>query len=61
MPLAAGLRVEQSEFMATLGSDASRRAMAAYVEHIEQTGDIPAYDEEIRARLLDGTFVAMNT
>jgi enoyl-CoA hydratase len=60
MSLAAGLRVEQAEFLATLGSDPSRRAMAAYVEHIERTGEIPAYDEEARARLIDGTFVDMN-
>ena len=60
MPLAAGLRLEQSEFLATLGSDPARRAMTAYVEHIERTGEIPAYDEDVRERLLDGTFVDMN-
>ena len=60
MPLAAGLRLEQSEFLATLGSAPARRAMAAYVEHIERTGELPAYDQERRERLLDGTFVDMN-
>ena len=60
MSLAAGLRLEQSEFMATIASDPARRAMAAYVEHIERTGEIPAYDEDLRERLLDGTFVDMN-
>jgi len=60
MPLAAGLRLEQSEFLATIGSDPSRRAMGAYVEHIERTGEVPAYDEDLRERLLDGTFVDMN-
>ena len=60
MPLAAGLRLEQSEFMATIASEPSRRAMTAYVEHIERTGEIPAYDEDQRRRLLDGTFVDMN-
>jgi enoyl-CoA hydratase/carnithine racemase len=60
LPLEAGLRVEQSEFLATIGSDPSRRAMAAYVEHIERTGEIPAYDPELRERLRDGTFVDMN-
>jgi len=60
MPLAAGLRLEQSEFLATLGSDPARRAMTAYLEHIERTGEIPAYDEDARERLLDGTFVDMN-
>jgi enoyl-CoA hydratase/carnithine racemase len=60
LPLAAGLRMEQSEFLATLGSDPARRAMAAYVEHIERTGEIPAYDRDARERLLDGSFVDMN-
>lgn len=60
LPLAAGLRLEQSEFLATLGSDPSRRAMGAYIEQIERTGEIPAYDEALRERLLDGTFVDMN-
>ncbi len=60
MPLDAGVRLEQAEFLATLGSDPARRAMAAYVEHIEQAGELPAYDEEQRAKLLDGTFVDMN-
>ena len=60
MSLAAGLGVEQSEFMATIGSDPSRRAMAAYVEHIERTGELPAYDAGLREQLQDGTFVDMN-
>ncbi len=60
MSLDAGLKVEQAEFLATLGSDPARRAMAAYVEHIERTGEIPAYDDDQRQRLLDGTFVDMN-
>jgi enoyl-CoA hydratase len=60
MSFAAGLGVEQSEFMATIGSDASRRAMAAYVEHIERAGELPAYDEGLREQLQDGTFVDMN-
>ena len=61
LPLAAGLRLEQSEFTATLGTDASIRAMSAYVEQLERTGELPAYDEEQRRRLLDGTFVDMTT
>jgi enoyl-CoA hydratase/carnithine racemase len=60
LPLDAGLRLEKAEFMATVGSDASRRAMAAYVEHTERTGQLPIYDEDARQRLLDGTFVDMN-
>ena len=60
MSLAAGLRVEQAEFLATIVSDPARRAMAAYVEQIERTGEIPAYDADLRERLRDGTFVDMN-
>ncbi len=60
LPLAEGVRLEQSEFLATLASDPARRAMAAYVEHIERTGELPAYDQDGRERLLDGTFVEMN-
>ena len=60
MSLAAGIAVEQSEFMATIASAPSRRAMAAYVEHIERTGELPAYDEGLRDQLQDGTFVDMN-
>lgn len=60
MPLQAGLRLEQAEFLATLGSEPSRRAMAAYIEHTERTGELPAYDEDLRARLIDGSFVDMN-
>ena len=60
MSLAAGIGVEQSEFMATIASAPSRRAMTAYVEHIERTGELPAYDEGLRDQLQDGTFVDMN-
>jgi hypothetical protein len=35
--------------------------MAAYVEHIDRTGEVPAYDQEARQRLMDGTFVDMNS
>ncbi len=60
LPLPAGLRLEQAELLATLASDASVRAMSAYVEQFERTGEVPAYDEETRRKLLDGTFVDMN-
>jgi enoyl-CoA hydratase/carnithine racemase len=59
--LEAGLRVEQGAFMATLGSEPARRAMAAYVEHYERTGVLPAYDPDARERLVDGTFVDLTT
>ena len=60
MPLPAGLQLEQAEFLAALGSSPAHRAMTAYVEHIERTGELPAYDEDARRRLMDGTFVDMN-
>lgn len=60
LPLAAGLRLEQSELLATLASEPAIRAMTAYVEQFERTGEVPAYDEETRQKLIDGTFVDMN-
>lgn len=57
LSLEAGLRVEQAAFMSTLASGSARRAMNAYVDHLERTGELPAYDAEARERLLDGTFV----
>jgi enoyl-CoA hydratase len=61
LALADGPRVEQGAFMSTLASERSRRAMAAYVDHLERTGTLPAYDPEAGARLLDGTFVDLTT
>jgi enoyl-CoA hydratase/carnithine racemase len=60
LPLATGLRMEQSELLATLASEPAVRAMTAYVEQLERTGEVPAYDEDTRQKLLDGTFVDMN-
>jgi enoyl-CoA hydratase/carnithine racemase len=44
LPLPAGLRVEQTEFLATAASDAAVTAMAAYQEQLERTGELPGYD-----------------
>lgn len=60
LPLEAGLKLEQSELLATLASEPAIRVMTAYVEQLERTGEVPAYDEETRQKLLDGTFVDMN-
>jgi len=60
LPLPAGLGLEQAELLATLPSEASVRAMTAYVEQLERTGEVPAYDEETRRKLIEGTFVDMN-
>jgi enoyl-CoA hydratase len=60
LPLPAGLRMEQSALLATGASEPAVRAMSAYVEQLARTGEVPAYDEGTRRRLLDGTFVDMN-
>jgi enoyl-CoA hydratase/carnithine racemase len=57
LPLTAGLRAERAEFLATLGTDAAKRAMAAYVEATASTGELAGYDRERLARALeDGRF-----
>jgi len=51
--LPAGLRLERSEFMSALVSDPAERAMAAYVERFESTGELPLYNERALAEILD--------
>jgi enoyl-CoA hydratase/carnithine racemase len=53
MTLAGGLRLERAEFMSALVGAEAREAMRAYVEGIEQTGELPAYDRERLAAALD--------
>ena len=53
MTLAAGLRLERAEFMSALVSAEAREAMRAYVEAIERTGELPAYDRDTLAAALD--------
>jgi enoyl-CoA hydratase/carnithine racemase len=52
-PLAAGLRLERAEFMAALTSQPAERAMAAYVEQLERTGELPGYDSEALGQALE--------
>jgi enoyl-CoA hydratase len=52
LPLPDGLRVERSEFMATLGSPGAEDAMAAYQAGLERTGELPGYDREALERAL---------
>lgn len=61
MPLSQGLQVEQAGFLSTLGSPPAIRAMEAYVEHFDRTGELPSYDPAVREHLLDGTFVDMTS
>lgn len=57
LPLNKGLAAENAAFMAMLGGDDSKRAMQAYVDHIDRTGEIPIYDPETRRKLDDGSFI----
>ena len=57
LPLADGLRLERAEFLAGLGSAEAEEAMAAYVERLERTGELPGYDPEaIERALSEGRF-----
>jgi hypothetical protein len=35
----------------------AQRAMAAYVAHTEQTGELPEDDPDVRRKLEEGTFI----
>jgi enoyl-CoA hydratase/carnithine racemase len=53
LPLADGLRHEASEFLAAAGTPESIRAMEAYVEQFERTGELPLYDGETIDRVAE--------
>lgn len=44
LPLAEGLRVEASEFASAVTTTEALTAMRAYIEALERTGELPAYD-----------------
>jgi enoyl-CoA hydratase/carnithine racemase len=52
LPLSLGLREEQSEFMATLGTAAAEDAMSAYQDALQRTDELPGYDPETLERAL---------
>jgi enoyl-CoA hydratase len=52
LPLSLGLREEQSEFMATLGTAAAEDAMSAYQDALQRTDELPGYDPEMLERAL---------
>jgi len=54
--LVQGLQIERAAFMATLTSPAAARGMQAYLEGLEQTGELPGYDPAAREQLLAGTY-----
>lgn len=57
LPLEAGLRLERAELMTAITTEEAKRAMAAYVDGLERTGELPAYDSaEIERTLEHGRF-----
>ena len=57
LPLAAGLALERSWFMAATSRPAARRAMRQYLEALERDGRGPWEDDEAFASWRDGTAV----
>jgi len=53
LPLPDGLRLERAEFLATLGTDDAKAAMAAYQAELEATGELPGYDPAALERALE--------
>jgi enoyl-CoA hydratase len=51
LPLRSGLRLEAAQFMASVGTPESIRAMEAYVDQLERTGELPLYDRETSERV----------
>ncbi len=51
LPLTDGLRLEASQFMAAVTAPEAIRAMEAYVDQLERTGELPLYDPETIERV----------
>jgi enoyl-CoA hydratase len=51
LPLSDGLRFEASQLTATLTAPEAIRAMEAYVDQLERTGELPLYDPETIERV----------
>jgi enoyl-CoA hydratase len=59
LSLPDGLRVERAEFLAALGTPEAQDAMAAYLDELERTDELPGYDRATLERALDaGRFTA---
>ena len=54
-PLAAGLAMERKWFLTTVSSDASKRAMRAYVDEVESAGAPPFADRDRSRSWEEGT------
>jgi enoyl-CoA hydratase/carnithine racemase len=52
LPLSQGLRLERAEFLAALGTREAEDAMQAYLDALDETGQLPAYDPERLQRAL---------
>jgi enoyl-CoA hydratase len=53
LPLSQGLRLERAEFLAALGTREAEEAMQAYLDVLDESGQLPAYDRESLARALE--------
>ncbi len=51
LPLADGLRLEASQFLATITAPEAIQAMEAYVDQLERSGELPLYDPETIERV----------
>ncbi len=51
LPLTDGLRLEASQFMSRITAPEAIRAMEAYVDQLERTGELPLYDPETIERV----------
>ena len=57
LPLPSGLRFEAAQFVSTAAAPESVRAMEAYVEQLERTGELPLFDPETIERVAaEGSF-----
>jgi enoyl-CoA hydratase len=53
LPLPDGLRFEAAQFMSTAAAPESIRAMEAYLDQLERTGELPLYDPETIERVAE--------
>ena len=53
LPLPAGLLLERAELLAAIGTPEAEEAMQAYLEALEESGQLPAYDPERLDRALE--------
>jgi enoyl-CoA hydratase/carnithine racemase len=53
LPLSSGLLLEPGEFLAALGTREAEEAMQAYLDALDESGQLPAYDPDSVARALD--------